>query len=72
MVLCSSVEAFPLDFCSEMTDIRFQGRRRENYNSPTLESRLKAFFFNVYVHSEMLDWEGRRNLDGAGKWMVIL
>lgn len=66
------MKAFPLDFGSEITDTMFQGRGRENYNSPTLESRLKAFFFNVHMHSEMLEWEGRRNLDGAGKWMVIV
>ena len=63
---------FPLDFFSEKIDIMFHGKKRENYNSPTLESRLKAALFNLHVHSEMLGWGGRRNLDREGKWVVIL
>jgi len=41
-----------------MTDIIFHGRKRESYNNPTIESRLKAVFFNLHVHNEMLG-EGR-------------
>lgn len=71
------MRTFPLDFCSEMTDVIFHGRRRENCNSPTLESWVKAFFFvlaikNLHVHGEMLGQGGRRNLGREGKWVVIL
>lgn len=69
--LHSGVKTFPLNFCSEMTDIMFHGRKRENYNNPTLESRFKAAF-NLHVHSEILGWGGRRNLDREGERMVLL
>lgn len=74
--LCSSIRTFPLDFCSEMTDIIFHGRRRENYNSPTIESRLKASFMqaikSLRACSEMLVGGGRKNQDREGKWLGIL
>lgn len=55
------MRTLPLDFCSEITDIVFHGRRRENYDSPTLETRLKAFF-NLHVHSELLRQGGKEEL----------